>query len=182
MYLLNFLGDDEDDAIRAAFGANYERLVTVKTRYNPRTSSASTTTSSHSRRRSQGRRMWSPSRVSGVCCPPEATRAAPAAGYRSDPIRAARTSPRPGRSRGCTAALDAERLGIVVGDEDLSSRDAERSGALRASRPSAAASRPSPLGWPGCRSRFRPSPSASPTPGWYNPSRTALDVAPHWRP
>ena len=33
---LNYLGDDQaDDAIRAAYGPNYERLRTVKRRYDP---------------------------------------------------------------------------------------------------------------------------------------------------
>src|SRR4051812_17776756 len=34
-YLLNFLGDESDDTIRAAFGSNYARLVEVKTKYDP---------------------------------------------------------------------------------------------------------------------------------------------------
>jgi FAD/FMN-containing dehydrogenase len=34
-YLLNFLGDEEPDAIRAAFGSNYARLVELKTKYDP---------------------------------------------------------------------------------------------------------------------------------------------------
>jgi FAD/FMN-containing dehydrogenase len=34
-YLLNFLGDEEEGAIRAAFGANYDRLAAVKARYDP---------------------------------------------------------------------------------------------------------------------------------------------------
>jgi hypothetical protein len=34
-YLLNFLGDEEPDAIRAAFGRNYARLVELKTKYDP---------------------------------------------------------------------------------------------------------------------------------------------------
>ena len=34
-YLLNFLGEGEDDAIKAAFGPNYLRLVEVKTKYDP---------------------------------------------------------------------------------------------------------------------------------------------------
>jgi len=34
-YLLNFLGEEGADTIRAAFGANYDRLVEVKTRYDP---------------------------------------------------------------------------------------------------------------------------------------------------
>ena len=34
---LNYLGDDQaDDAIRAAYGPNYDRLVEVKRRYDPR--------------------------------------------------------------------------------------------------------------------------------------------------
>ena len=33
---LNYLGDDQvDDAVRAAYGPNYERLVEVKRRYDP---------------------------------------------------------------------------------------------------------------------------------------------------
>jgi len=32
---LNYLGDDEDDAIRSAYGPNYDRLVEVKRRYDP---------------------------------------------------------------------------------------------------------------------------------------------------
>jgi FAD/FMN-containing dehydrogenase len=35
-YLLNFLGVEGDDTIRAAFGQNYERLVQVKNKYDPR--------------------------------------------------------------------------------------------------------------------------------------------------
>ena len=34
-YLLNFLGDESEDTIRASFGPNYARLVEVKTRYDP---------------------------------------------------------------------------------------------------------------------------------------------------
>jgi FAD/FMN-containing dehydrogenase len=34
-YLLNFLGDEGDDTIRAAFGENYGRLVEVKSKYDP---------------------------------------------------------------------------------------------------------------------------------------------------
>ena len=34
-YLLNFLGEEGDDTIKAAFGSNYERLVEVKTKYDP---------------------------------------------------------------------------------------------------------------------------------------------------
>jgi FAD/FMN-containing dehydrogenase len=32
---LNYLGDDQDDAVRAAYGPNYDRLVEVKRRYDP---------------------------------------------------------------------------------------------------------------------------------------------------
>jgi FAD/FMN-containing dehydrogenase len=32
---LNYLGDDQDDAISAAYGPNYDRLVEVKRRYDP---------------------------------------------------------------------------------------------------------------------------------------------------
>ena len=32
---LNYLGDDEDDAIRSAYGPNYDRLVEVKRRFDP---------------------------------------------------------------------------------------------------------------------------------------------------
>jgi hypothetical protein len=34
-YLLNFLGDEEPDAIRAAFGSNHARLLERKTKYDP---------------------------------------------------------------------------------------------------------------------------------------------------
>ena len=34
-YLLNFLGEESDDTIRAAFGVNYDRLVEIKTKYDP---------------------------------------------------------------------------------------------------------------------------------------------------
>ena len=34
-YLLNFLGEESDDIIRSAFGANHARLVEVKTTYDP---------------------------------------------------------------------------------------------------------------------------------------------------
>ena len=34
-YLLNFLGEEGEDTIRAAFGPNYARLVEVKSRYDP---------------------------------------------------------------------------------------------------------------------------------------------------
>jgi FAD/FMN-containing dehydrogenase len=34
-YLLNFLGEEGDDTIRAAFGGNYDRLVEIKTKYDP---------------------------------------------------------------------------------------------------------------------------------------------------
>ena len=34
-YLLNFIGDEEPDTIRAAFGSNYTRLVELKTKYDP---------------------------------------------------------------------------------------------------------------------------------------------------
>ena len=32
---LNYLGDDQDDAIRAAYGPNYDRLLTIKRRSDP---------------------------------------------------------------------------------------------------------------------------------------------------
>ena len=32
---LNYLGDDQDGAIRSAYGPNYDRLVEVKRRYDP---------------------------------------------------------------------------------------------------------------------------------------------------
>ena len=35
-YLLNFLDQEEDEAIRAAFGENYPRLVEVKNKYDPK--------------------------------------------------------------------------------------------------------------------------------------------------
>ena len=34
-YLLNFVGDDNPDAIRGAFGSNYARLVELKNKYDP---------------------------------------------------------------------------------------------------------------------------------------------------
>ncbi len=34
-YLLNFLGDEGEDTIKASFGANYARLVEVKGKYDP---------------------------------------------------------------------------------------------------------------------------------------------------
>jgi len=34
-FLLNFLGEGEEEAVRAAFGPNYDRLVEVKTKYDP---------------------------------------------------------------------------------------------------------------------------------------------------
>ena len=34
-YLLNFLSEESPDTIRAAFGANYPRLVEVKNKYDP---------------------------------------------------------------------------------------------------------------------------------------------------
>ena len=34
-YLLNYLGDEELDAVRAAFGSNHARLVELKTKYDP---------------------------------------------------------------------------------------------------------------------------------------------------
>jgi FAD binding domain-containing protein/berberine-like enzyme len=34
-YLLNFLGEEGDDTVRAAFGENYRRLVEVKSKYDP---------------------------------------------------------------------------------------------------------------------------------------------------
>ena len=34
-YLLNFLGGEEIDAVRAAFGSNHARLVQLKTQYDP---------------------------------------------------------------------------------------------------------------------------------------------------
>ena len=34
-YLLNFLADESQDLIRAAFGNNYKRLVELKTKYDP---------------------------------------------------------------------------------------------------------------------------------------------------
>jgi berberine-like enzyme len=34
-YLLNFLGDEGQDTVRAAFGANYPRLAQLKAKYDP---------------------------------------------------------------------------------------------------------------------------------------------------
>jgi hypothetical protein len=34
-YLLNFLGEESGATIEAAFGANYTRLVELKTKYDP---------------------------------------------------------------------------------------------------------------------------------------------------
>ena len=36
---VNFLTEDEGDRVRAAYGANYERLVALKNRYDPTTCS-----------------------------------------------------------------------------------------------------------------------------------------------
>jgi len=33
---VNFLGDDGDDRVRAAYGENYERLAAIKRRYDPK--------------------------------------------------------------------------------------------------------------------------------------------------
>jgi hypothetical protein len=34
-YLVNFLGDESRELVRAAFGSNYQRLVDLKTKYDP---------------------------------------------------------------------------------------------------------------------------------------------------
>ena len=34
-YLLNFLGEEREDTIRAAFGTNYDRLMAIKKKYDP---------------------------------------------------------------------------------------------------------------------------------------------------
>jgi hypothetical protein len=34
-YLVNFLGDEARELVRAAFGSNYQRLVELKTKYDP---------------------------------------------------------------------------------------------------------------------------------------------------
>ncbi|HEY5744309.1 MAG TPA: BBE domain-containing protein, partial [Terrimicrobiaceae bacterium] len=34
-YLLNFLGDEGEDTIKAAFGANYDKLAAIKRKYDP---------------------------------------------------------------------------------------------------------------------------------------------------
>jgi hypothetical protein len=34
-YQVNFLGDEEPGAVRAAFGSNHARLVELKTKYDP---------------------------------------------------------------------------------------------------------------------------------------------------
>ena len=33
--LMNFLGDEEEEHVRASYGVNYERLVALKNRYDP---------------------------------------------------------------------------------------------------------------------------------------------------
>ena len=35
-YLLNFLGEEREDTIKAAFGPNYNRLAAVKKKYDPK--------------------------------------------------------------------------------------------------------------------------------------------------
>jgi hypothetical protein len=35
-YLLNFLGEEGEDTIKAAFGSNYDRLMSVKKEYDPK--------------------------------------------------------------------------------------------------------------------------------------------------
>jgi berberine-like enzyme len=42
---INFMAGDDQDRIKANYKGNYERLVEVKRRYDPRTSSTSTRTS-----------------------------------------------------------------------------------------------------------------------------------------
>jgi hypothetical protein len=34
-YFLNFLGEEGEDTIKAAFGPNYNRLVSIKKKYDP---------------------------------------------------------------------------------------------------------------------------------------------------
>jgi hypothetical protein len=34
-YLLNYLGDEDPDLVRGAFGSNHARLVELKTKYDP---------------------------------------------------------------------------------------------------------------------------------------------------
>ena len=34
-FLLNFLGEESDEVVKAAFGPNYERLVAIKNKYDP---------------------------------------------------------------------------------------------------------------------------------------------------
>ena len=35
-YVLNFLGDEGEDTIKATFGPNYDRLVAIKKKYDPK--------------------------------------------------------------------------------------------------------------------------------------------------
>jgi hypothetical protein len=35
-YFLNYLGEEGEDTIKAAFGSNYDRLMAVKKKYDPR--------------------------------------------------------------------------------------------------------------------------------------------------
>jgi FAD/FMN-containing dehydrogenase len=35
-YFLNFLGEEGEDTIKAAYGPNYERLMAIKKKYDPK--------------------------------------------------------------------------------------------------------------------------------------------------